>query len=97
MWNLEPTSDGFKWVAPGGGAVCKFAALSGVDYTQLTRAGQDVNVVPGKYATWPLWAQAQNSRLKSWGFNAAGMYSSSYMNPSNYPANGLPVLTENSI
>jgi len=91
VWNLEPTADGFQWVAPGGGAVCKFAGVSGVDNTQLTRKGQDVNVVPDKYATWPAWAEAQNSRLKSWGFNAAGMYSSSYMNPPNYPASGLPV------
>jgi hypothetical protein len=84
VWNLEPTANGFQWVAPGGGAVlCKFAGVSGVDNTQLIRAGQDTNVVPDKYATWPMWAQAQNSRLKSRGFNAAGMYSEAYMNPPN--------------
>ncbi|MHB2029611.1 MAG: hypothetical protein ACYCPT_12460, partial [Acidimicrobiales bacterium] len=91
VWNLEPTASGFQWVAPGGGAVCKFAGVSGVDNTQLTRAGQDTNVVPDKYATWPAWAEAQNNRLKSWGFNAAGMYSSAYMNPPNYPTSGLPL------
>jgi hypothetical protein len=89
VWNLEPTANGFQWVTPGGGpTVCKFAGVSGVDNTQLTRAGQDPNVVPNKYATWPTWARAQQDRLKSWGFNAAGMYSDAYMNPPNYPVTG---------
>lgn len=91
MWNLEPTADGFQWLAGGGGAVCKLAAVSMVDSGQLTYSGQDVNVVPDKYPTWNAWAQAQNDRLKSWGFNAAGQYSYKYGDPSYWPSGGLPV------
>jgi hypothetical protein len=89
VWTLKPTTNGFQWVPQSGATVCKFAALSGVDNGQLTRAGQFTNVVPDKYATWPIWAQTQQDRLKSWGFNAAGMYSYEYAG--NIPAGGLPV------
>ncbi len=73
---------------PGGGAVCKFAGVSIVDNLNLTRSGQDQNVVPNKYATWAAWGQAQSDRLKSWGFNAAGMYSYAY--DDNMPSDGVP-------
>ena len=88
VWNLEPTASGFKWISPGGAAMCKFTGVSMVDSSNLTRAGQYVNVVPDKYATWPAWAQAQSDRLKSWGFNAAGQYSYKYY--ANAPKGGVP-------
>src|SRR5579863_4782559 len=92
VWTLAPTANGFQWVSPGGTSVlCKFAGVSMVDSLNLTRAGQDVNVVPNKYPTWAAWAQVQSNRLMSWGFNAAGQYSEAFMNPPNYPSGGLPV------
>jgi hypothetical protein len=68
--------------------LCKFAGVSLVDSLNLTRSGQDVNVVPDKYPTWAAWAQAQSNRLKSWGFNAVGMYSYKYY--INQPSGGVP-------
>jgi hypothetical protein len=56
-----------------------------VDNTYLA-----ATVVPGKYASWAAWAAAQNTRLKTWGFNAAGMYSYAYENTPNFPAGGVP-------
>ena len=88
VWTLEPTANGFQWVSPGGAAMCKFAGVSGVDYSNLTRAGQDTNVVPNKYPTWAAWGRAQSDRLKSWGFNAAGQYSFKYYG--NAPSGGAP-------
>jgi hypothetical protein len=91
VWTLDPTASGFQWQPPNGGApVCKFAGVSLVDDLNLTRAGQDTNVVPNKYPTWAAWAQAQSNRLRSWGFNAAGQYSSRYETPANFPSGGVP-------
>jgi len=44
-----------------------------------------------KYGNASGWASAQNNRLGSWGFNAAGMYSYAFMNPPNRPSGALPV------
>jgi hypothetical protein len=95
-WSLQPTASGFQWVSPSGAVQCKYAAVSLVDKGLVTYAGnpygtppQFTNVVPAKYPSWPAWAAAQNDRLKSWGFNAAGMYSYTFSS-SNHPAGGLP-------
>jgi len=85
VWSLAPTASGFQWVSPTGNALCKYAALSMVDSTHL-----QAKVVPIKYATWGVWAAAQNTRLQSWGFDAAGMYSYQYQTDANWPAGGVP-------
>jgi len=89
-WSLQSTALGFQWVSPSGTVQCKYAGVSTVDNNMIARSGQFPTVVPAKYPTWPLWAAAQNSRLKSWGFNAAGMYSYAFSSGSNYQASWLP-------
>ena len=85
VWQLELTASGFEWIAPNGASMCKYAAVSTVDNTYL-----EANVVPGKYASWPSWASAQNARLRTWGFNAAGMYSYKYQTTPDFPVGGVP-------
>ena len=85
LWSLQATSTGFQWISPSGASLCKYAAISTVDNSYLA-----AKVVPGKYASWSAWAAAQDTRLRSWGFNAAGMYSYAYENAPNFPAGGVP-------
>ena len=50
-----------------------------------------------KYSTYSAWAKAQNSRLKSWGFNAVGQNSDRYGQPANFPSGGVPVEQKQSV
>ena len=96
VWNLQSTTSGFEWVSPAGAKVCKYAGVSLTDDSFLTYPGntngvppQFTNAVPAKYPDWDAWARTQDSRLRSWGFNAAGMYSGRFSG-GNHPADGLP-------
>ena len=79
-WELTPTSTGFEWVAPSGAHICKMAAVSMIDTGPLSSA-----TYSSKYdRNSTSWGNSQTARLKSWGFNAAGMYSYAYqVNESN--------------
>ena len=89
LWQLVPTDVGWQWVSPTNSIEYKYFAASVVSDDYINRAGQFPTLVPAKYATWNDWANAQNARLQSWGFNAVGQYSGRFIGGS-HPANGLP-------
>ncbi len=84
-WTLKPTSTGWQFVSPTGSIICKYVAPSLVDttfaYSSMIGSG-------GKYPTRAAWGNTQNSRLRSWGFTAAGQYSYAYS--VSVPAGGVP-------
>ncbi len=86
-WSLQQTATGWQWVSPKSATLCKYAAPSIVSNNYLV-----ASVVGSgrKYSSWNDWASAQNARLKSWGFTAAGQGSWEFINPNYYPADGLP-------
>ena len=90
-WSLQKTPVGWQFVSPSGAATCKYNAVSKVDITDLQDAGTS-DVVQSKYgdsgSSWSNWAAAQNTRLMSLGFTAAGQYS--YQFSASHPTGGLP-------
>ena len=89
LWSLQSTENGWQWVPPSGPPLCKYAGVSTVDTNMIVRTGQFPTLIPGKYPTMAAWAQAQSDRLKSWGFNSAGLDSNRYA--SSRPSGGVPV------
>jgi chitodextrinase len=96
VWSLQPVGSSYQWTAPGGtGGMCKLASVSLVDTAFVEYPGngsspaQFTNLIPQKYPDYSTWATAQNDRLLSWGFNAAGMYSGAFAG-GNHPTGGLP-------
>jgi len=87
VWCIQATPKGFEWVAPDGTKVCKYVAMSKVDSFDLQGAGTQTTVLAKYGGDWTQWRDAQTTRLKSWGFNAAGMYSYRY---EQYPGARLP-------
>src|SRR5216683_2721574 len=73
---LERTTTGWDWII-NGQHIPFMAALTKVDDADLAAAGTKSQVL-AKYGTWLNWANAQQTRFKSIGLNAAGMYSYRY-------------------
>ncbi len=85
-WKLTPTTTGFEWVGPNGAHICKMASVSLVGNETLSSA-----VYLSKYGRDATkWGDAQTTRLKSWGFNAVGMYSYAYQANASRLTHALP-------